>query len=1235
MKYSKIEKAIVLSLLLSSSIYGTASADERISEAPTTQEFELSDNKTVGILNAGLSHHYTGDNVNINIVRDNEANLGISYGAWTYAAGYKGKTVIDVNSLNINIKNNVYLLGGDAGDYAVGIFSGPAEGLGNDGGSNTTITAKNSINLDVQTRNAQNGYGVYSQKNDNISLMANDGDITVNTSKSLFRYKLLDYIEDANYEKSNVYGINTKEGSINFNANGNIEIRSFISDTSDLSSIDGYKDQIGKLQKGNIYAVNNEKGTVELVGNNINLEAEAKEGDAYGIYSENAVNNYLNAEANINIISMSDSGNAYGIYLKNDNVVDKNTLDSTLNGIDAKNMTIVAKSNNGEAKAIIADGEVVNKDIDEVLYIQASTEKGAVGIEAKNNGNVSIVNKGNLPFSSNRIEALGTGSFGVKNDNSTVSLEAKNGGWNIIRSEAKNNQGNAISTTGENAITDIKGNVNQITAGNLVDGQYYAGTAINATKGSEVNIQADEFNYIGGTIRSAGDNTVVNLGTYDKIGFNHGGSNYIVSNGHGKSDEQSHIVSAVYAQDNGTINISADNEHINYIATKTNEYPEGNEQDKERAVWAEQGTINLFGKTVIETTNGSITEPNNVGIAIAAGGSDINDNSAEAGVVNAVLNNGSYIFGDILAGAKGKVDLNVNQLMPLADNDISKEGITIQGNILAANGGEVNANLGANSVLTGRIDSYMDATDHSEHGSKFFAPEFSNEIETKGIVSLTLGENSRWNLIGQSWVTNLNINGTGTMIDMVGSNTDKNESSHALTIENLKGDANFKMSLKGDEAHSNATDMIYIKNGNGNFNIIVDEAITEEDINDNGLRFATIGSGSDVKFKNVGTYNAGAFDVKYEVEASAYTSDDAENNRYNGEDFSEDKPGSDNIDDFFKSEEESIATLSIETKESDESAIATNYNIVGIAGRELNNIGKTIINLSRANYANAIYMDNMNQRLGEARYLEGSEGFWVKLGHNSIGKDNAFDIDNNVYQLGYDKLHQEENGARRIGVVADYMTGDTSYDNISANGEVSRKGLWLYDTWTGNDGHYTDFVAKWGHLENNFDIYVPDRDVVNGEYNNDVFTLSEEYGYKKSLGNNWYIEPQIQLQYAYITGADYMTSQDTNVKLDAVNSLISRAGFRLGREFGKDNKTNLYLKGNIMHEFLGDQDIKTWDNTGVLNDTFDNDGTWYNIGIGVSTVLSDSSYAYVDYERSFGNDNDNTYQVNGGVRWAF
>ena len=45
--------------------------------------------------------------------------------------------------------------------------------------------------------------------------------------------------------------------------------------------------------------------------------------------------------------------------------------------------------------------------------------------------------------------------------------------------------------------------------------------------------------------------------------------------------------------------------------------------------------------------------------------------------------------------------------------------------------------------------------------------------------------------------------------------------------------------------------------------------------------------------------------------------------------------------------------------------------------------------------------------------------------------------------------------------------------------------------------------------------------------------------------------------------------------------------------------------------------------------------TWYDIGIGYAAMLSQSTYAFIDLEQSFGNDNDDTYQINAGVRWTF
>ena len=601
----------------------------------------------------------------------------------------------------------------------------------------------------------------------------------------------------------------------------------------------------------------------------------------------------------------------------------------------------------------------------------------------------------------------------------------------------------------------------------------------------------------------------------------------------------------------------------------------------------------------------------------------------------------------------------------------------------------MNVDLGKGGVLIGRADDYGDAGvinnaqagEANEH-QEFYNPAFSSNIYQGGRVDIDMGAGSTWYVTGQSWITTIDTfeadgdtQAERAKIDLVTEYKDKDGSdiaAHALTVYDFKGDADFLMNLSGNRAD---TDMLYMKHADGNYRIMLDQDITTNDINQdsstganyNGLRFATVGADSNVTF-TVGSYdNGGAFNVEYEVGQDEYGGAETahENEAYNGTELNGGKPGDNMVDNFFGSEGEpvtdesanegGISTASangimlmneeVETFADEENNAnkynAINHKIIAIKDTELNDTGETILNMSRANYSNAIYMDRLNKRLGEARYINGEEdeGMWVRIRHDRIGKDDAYRSQNTMYELGYGKKQDCDNGERRVGFAVDYMHGDTGYTDIAGKGEIDRYGLWLYDTWMGDKGHYVDYVAKWGHLDNDFEVYtMRDGNKVTGDYSNNVFSVSAEYGRKKDIGNDWYFEPQAQLQLARVTGADYTTNQGTKVSVDGINSLIGRAGFRIGKDFGEEKQSTLYFKADVLHEFLGDQDVyvmdKSTDNkwAGI---SYDNEGTWYDIGIGYAAMMSKSSYAFIDLEQSFGNDNDDTYQINAGVRWTF
>lgn len=615
-------------------------------------------------------------------------------------------------------------------------------------------------------------------------------------------------------------------------------------------------------------------------------------------------------------------------------------------------------------------------------------------------------------------------------------------------------------------------------------------------------------------------------------------------------------------------------------------------------------------------------------------------NNANNGPLN------SFISGDIVSGYGGLIDIQ----------DTDNSGLDLMGNALAANGGKLNLDLGNGGTWLGRADDYGDAgviTD-GKH-TTFFDPAFSNEIIQGGQVNLTMGEGSRWNINGQSWITSIKTTTgdltTGTpVIDLVNANTDRTTTAHALTVYELTGNAIFNMSLDGDR---DVSDMLYIKKADGEYVINVVDAISVADMYQDhfdGLRFATIGDGSDVSFRAV-TYDQGINNIEYLIDTDSYE-ENKENDAYNSTEddggMNTEKPGSARVDEFFESTgtpddplgtgTDIIMTFDAETEDTTgtdgQVQGTTNFKLVGIKNSELSDGGKTVVNMSRVNYSNAVYMDRLNKRLGEARYIneEEDQGMWVRVRHDRIGKDDAFRLMNTMYELGYDKKQESDSGERRFGAAIDYMDGSSSYTSVSGSGDISRKGIWLYDTWLGHKGHYRDFVAKWGHLSNDFTLY-RGGDKITGDYCNNVYSLSAEYGRKKDLGHDWYFEPQAQLQYARVTGADYTTSQGTRVDLDAIDSLIARAGFRLGRDL--DERSTVYFKADLLHEFLGDQNIYAADGTGTMNVTYDNEGTWFDVGLGFSKALSETSYVYLDVETSLGNDFEDTYQINAGLQWSF
>lgn len=279
--------------------------------------------------------------------------------------------------------------------------------------------------------------------------------------------------------------------------------------------------------------------------------------------------------------------------------------------------------------------------------------------------------------------------------------------------------------------------------------------------------------------------------------------------------------------------------------------------------------------------------------------------------------------------------------------------------------------------------------------------------------------------------------------------------------------------------------------------------------------------------------------------------------------------------------------------------------------------------------------DKLLQRMGELRHNgEESKGAWFRVKGSKIGRGGKFGFDNKytAYELGYDEVAKRTvDKTRYQGAAISYTDGSSSYSRGS--GDNSSKAISFYNTEIGSKGHYLDLVLKISNMDNDFTVYDTNSNKITGDFNNTGVALSAEYGRKNALKNGWYIEPQAQFTLGYLGGDSYTASNGIEVNQSGIKSTVGRVGFNIGKEIG--SKGIFYAKANLLHEFGGSYNVTMTDSTGrvKVSDSFND--TWFEYGVGAAFASGKNSHVYFDVERSSGSDFTKDWQWNIGARWSF
>ena len=190
-------------------------------------------------------------------------------------------------------------------------------------------------------------------------------------------------------------------------------------------------------------------------------------------------------------------------------------------------------------------------------------------------------------------------------------------------------------------------------------------------------------------------------------------------------------------------------------------------------------------------------------------------------------------------------------------------------------------------------------------------------------------------------------------------------------------------------------------------------------------------------------------------------------------------------------------------------------------------------------------LSGIYQRLGEMK--NGEKGnVWVrnvssrqKLAALSTGESKTSGFKQNVHslQVGADAAVTDN---LRVGGFVGRSQANVDFSGYYGDGKVRSNSVGLYAAYLADNGIYVDNIVKYSRLHANSD-HTEKR-----HYN--AYTISSELGKRFSLANDWTITPQAQLAWTHIS------SQENE---DSLSSVYSRIGLRVAKGFALSNGWNL------------------------------------------------------------------------------
>lgn len=279
-------------------------------------------------------------------------------------------------------------------------------------------------------------------------------------------------------------------------------------------------------------------------------------------------------------------------------------------------------------------------------------------------------------------------------------------------------------------------------------------------------------------------------------------------------------------------------------------------------------------------------------------------------------------------------------------------------------------------------------------------------------------------------------------------------------------------------------------------------------------------------------------------------------------------------------------------------------------------------------------LTSLRSRMGELRYGEAGGGAWARAYGNkynmSAAGGTAYQQNQSGISYGVDAPLPTSSGQWLVGVLGGYSRSDLDIA-AGTSGRVDSYYLGLYTTWLSDSGYYVDAILKANRFKNKSDVRMSDGAKSDGNYTSHGIGASVEAGKHIKLKDDWFVEPFVQASTLWVSGENYSLDNGMDASSNKADSFLGKVGTSVGRNFALDKGGFIqpYVKVAMAHEFAKSNRVK------VNSNTFSNDlsGSRGEVGAGIAAQLTDVLQLHADVDYSKGENIEQPWGVNVGLRY--